>query len=166
MPHATQPPRRSSARTDRPIAVFLVDDHHAVREALTGSLDREPDLAVVGAAGSVQEIGRVKVDRRPDVAVVDYRLPDGNGVDACLRVRARWPRARIVMLSASADEAGMLATVRVGASGFVTKGQRVAVLIDAIRAAERDQPSLAPHVLGALRASCARRRRSRTPARA
>lgn len=150
MPRATPPPHRSTARAVRPVAVFLVDDHHVVREALSGSLDRERDLDVVGSAASVQEIGHAKVDRRPDVAVVDYRLPDGNGVDACLRVRARWPRVRIVMLTATADEAGMLGTVRAGASGYVTKGQRLAVLVDAIRAAARDQPSLAPEVIGRI----------------
>ena len=72
-----------------PIRVLLVDDHELVRSGLKGFFDPEPDLEVVGEAGSVAE-ALAFVDRaRPDVLIVDLRLPDGDGVELCREIRSR-----------------------------------------------------------------------------
>ncbi|HUG28914.1 MAG TPA: response regulator transcription factor [Candidatus Limnocylindria bacterium] len=133
----------------RPIAVLLVDDHQTVIEALRGVLQREPDMVVIGSAGSVREVADLP-QRAPDVAIVDYTLPDGTGADACRHIKARWPHARIVMLSGTADDEAILSTLRAGADGYVAKAQRLAVLLSAIRATHAHEPIVDPTMLGRI----------------
>lgn len=139
----------SPVTASRPIAVLLVDDHQTVIEALSGVIQREPDMVVIGSAGSVREVADLP-QRAPDVAIVDYTLPDGTGADACRHIRARWPHARILILSGTADDAAILATLRAGADGYVTKSQRLAVLLSAIRATYAHQPIVDPTMLGRI----------------
>lgn len=133
----------------RPIAILLVDDHQTIIEALMGVLQREPDMVVIGVAGSVREVAGLP-PRAPDVAIVDYTLPDGTGADACRHIKARWPQARIVMLSGTADDDAILFTLRAGADGYVAKAQRLAVLLSAIRATHAHQPIVDPTMLGRI----------------
>jgi DNA-binding NarL/FixJ family response regulator len=130
------------------IGLLLVDDHRAVLEALATALGHEPDMVVVGTASSVREVADCR--RRPDVALVDYGLPDGTGADACRAIKARWPATRIVMLSATDFEGEVLASIRAGADGYVTKGQRLAVLVGVLRDAYAGKPILAPDQLGRI----------------
>lgn len=133
----------------RPIAILLVDDHQTIIEALKGVLQREPDMVVIGAAGSVREVADLP-QMAPDVAIVDYTLPDGTGADACRHIKARWPNTRIVMLSGTADDDAILSTLRAGADGYVAKAQRLAVLLSAIRATHAHQPIVDPTMLGRI----------------
>jgi DNA-binding NarL/FixJ family response regulator len=135
--------------TTRPIAILLVDDHETVIEALRGALQREPDMAVINAARSVREVADLP-QRAPDVAIVDYTLPDGTGADACRHIKARWPHARILLLSGTADDDAVLSTLRAGADGYVSKSARLAVLLSAIRATHAHQPIVDPTMLGRI----------------
>ena len=76
-----------------PTRVLLVDDHQLLTDSLARLLTAEPDIEVVGIAGSVAETRRLTA-RRMDVVLMDYRLPDGTGADATRIVKARWPGAR------------------------------------------------------------------------
>lgn len=135
--------------TNSSIGILLVDDHHVVLDALGTALDRVEGLQIVGSAGCVSDI-RGCATAPPDVAVVDYHLPDGTGPDACREIKARWPDARILMLSAASSDEEVLASVRAGADGFLTKSQRLPVLVDAIRAVHRRGPIVAPEMLGRI----------------
>ncbi|MGC4963853.1 response regulator [Gordonia sp. DT218] len=106
---------------DKPVRVYLVDDHELVRRGLRDLLGTADDLKVVGEAASVGEAKVGILATKPDVAVLDVRLPDGNGVELCRDVRAEEPTVHCLMLTSYADDDALLAAVLAGASGFVLK---------------------------------------------
>lgn len=103
------------------VKVFLVDDHEVVRRGLVDLLGADPELDVVGEAGSVAEaMARVPV-ARPDVAVLDVRLPDGNGIELCRDLLSRMPDLRCLILTSYTSDEAMLDAILAGASGYVVK---------------------------------------------
>ncbi|MEU6562889.1 response regulator [Nocardia nova] len=103
------------------IKVFLVDDHEIVRRGLSDLLEGDPDLSVVGEAGSVsQALARIPA-LRPDVAVLDVRLPDGNGIELCRELLSKLDGLRCLILTSFTDEHAMLDAILAGASGYVVK---------------------------------------------
>ena len=116
------------------ITVFLVDDHEVVRRGLVDLLDGDPDLTVVGEAGSVAEAKSRIPAARPDVAVLDVRLPDGNGIDLCRELLAEHDDLRCLILTSYTDEESMLQAILAGASGYVVKDIRGMELAEAIKA--------------------------------
>jgi len=129
-----------------PVRVFLVDDHELVRSGLKGFFDPEPDLEVVGEAGSVAE-ALAFVDRaRPDVLIVDLRLPDGDGVELCREIRSRHPEATVMILTSFGDDAALVEAILAGASGYVLKTTRREELLDAVRRVAAGQSLLDPNL--------------------
>ena len=117
----------------RPLRVFLLDDHEIVRQGLKALLDAEPDLDVVGEAGTAQEaLDRVPA-LRPDVAVLDVRLPDGDGITVCRELRAGLPDLACLMLTSFSDDEALFSAILAGASGYVLKQIRGNDLVGAIR---------------------------------
>jgi two-component system response regulator DevR len=116
-----------------PIRVFLVDDHEIVRRGISELLQEEPDIEVVGEAGTAQQAMKLIRATRPDVAVLDVRLPDGSGIDVCRDVRAADPALRCLILTAYDDEEALDAAIIAGASGYVLKQVRASGLIDSVR---------------------------------
>ena len=116
------------------IRVFLVDDHEIVRRGVAELLEREPDLEVVGEAGTVaQALARIEATR-PDVALLDMRLPDGDGIDLCRELRSRHPELACLILTAYDDDAAAMAAMLAGASGYVLKNVRGTTIVDDVRA--------------------------------
>jgi two-component system response regulator DevR len=113
--------------------VFLLDDHELVRRGIADVIEREADLEVVGEAGTVRDAVARVAATRPDVVVLDVRLPDGSGVDACRRIRSRHPDMPCLMLTAFDDDSALEAAVLAGAQGWLLKDIRGAGLVDAIR---------------------------------
>jgi len=116
------------------IRVLLVDDHHLLTEALSGLLQREPDIEIVGVAASVAEV-REAVRERMDVVLMDYLLPDGTGAEATREIKRRWPTAKVIVLTAVADDETMLDVVEAGADGYLTKERAGSDVVSAVRAA-------------------------------
>jgi DNA-binding NarL/FixJ family response regulator len=116
------------------ITVFLVDDHEVVRRGLVDLLSGDPELEVVGEAGTVAEAMARIPAARPDVAVLDVRLPDGNGIDLCRDLLAAHDELRCLILTSYTDEQSMLDAIIAGASGYVVKDIRGMELADAIKA--------------------------------
>ncbi|MEU0504290.1 response regulator transcription factor [Nocardia sp. NPDC005998] len=113
--------------------VFLVDDHHIVRRGVSDLISAEPDLEVIGEAGSVsQAMARIPA-LRPDVVVLDVRLPDGNGIELCRELLNQQPELRCLILTSFTDEQAMLDAILAGARGYVVKDIDTLELIDAIR---------------------------------
>jgi DNA-binding NarL/FixJ family response regulator len=111
----------------------LVDDHEVVRQGLRVLLDGEDDIKVVGEAGSVGEgVRRVGYDN-PDLVILDVRLPDGSGVEACREIRARWPEVKVLMLTSYADEEALMSAILAGAAGYVLKKIDATDLVSSIR---------------------------------
>ena len=118
----------------KPIRVMFVEDHQLLAEALAALLAREPDMDVVGVAGSVAD-AKVMARERVDVVLMDYRLPDGTGADATRAIKARWPVARVVMLTAVKDDETVLESIQAGADGYLTKDRAADDVVQAVRAA-------------------------------
>ncbi|GBE64344.1 MULTISPECIES: hypoxia response regulator transcription factor DosR/DevR [Mycobacterium] len=103
------------------VSVFLVDDHEVVRRGLIDLLGADPDLQVVGEAGSVAEAMARIPAARPDVAVLDVRLPDGNGIELCRDLLSAMPDLRCLILTSYTSDQAMLDAILAGASGYVVK---------------------------------------------
>lgn len=103
------------------VKVFLVDDHEVVRRGLVDLLGADPELDVVGEAGSVAEAMARVPAARPDVAVLDVRLPDGNGIELCRDLLSRMPDLRCLIPTSYTSDEAMLDAILAGASGYVVK---------------------------------------------
>ncbi|MBX9638828.1 MAG: response regulator transcription factor [Mycobacteriaceae bacterium] len=103
------------------VKVFLVDDHEVVRRGLIDLLGTDPELDVVGEAGSVAEAMSRIPAADPDVAVLDVRLPDGNGIELCRDLLSRLPELRCLILTSYTSDEAMLDAILAGASGYVVK---------------------------------------------
>ncbi len=115
------------------LKVFLVDDHEVVRRGLIDLLGSDPDLEIVGEAGTVAEaLARVPAVR-PDVAVLDVRLPDGNGIELCRDLLSALPDLRCLMLTSFTSDEAMLDAILAGASGYVIKDIKGLELAAAIK---------------------------------
>ncbi|MFD8236664.1 response regulator [Streptomyces sp. NPDC059696] len=129
---------------DSPIQVFLLDDHEVVRRGVHDLLDDEPDITVVGEAGTAaQALVRVPA-LRPQVAVLDVRLPDGDGVSVCRELRSSMPDLACLMLTSFDDEEALLDSIMAGASGYVLKQIQGSDLVSAVRTVARGQSLLDP----------------------
>lgn len=115
------------------VKVFLVDDHEVVRRGLIDLLSSDPELEVVGEAGSAAEALERIAALQPDVAVLDVRLPDGNGIDLCRDLLAQLPDLRCLMLTSFTSDEAMLDAILAGASGFVVKNIKEMNLASAIK---------------------------------
>lgn len=143
-----------SERTDpdSPIRVFLLDDHEVVRRGVHDLLNDEPDITVVGEAGTVEQ-ALVRVPAlRPQVAVLDVRLPDGDGVTVCRELRSRMPDLACLMLTSFDDEEALLDSIMAGASGYVLKQIKGADLVSAVRTVAAGQSLLDPSATARLMA--------------
>src|SRR3990172_1430569 len=136
-----EPPEWRPAR--KPIRVLIVDDHRLLTDALSATLSREPDLQIVGVAGSVTEAIAIARERL-DVVLMDYRLPDGTGAEATRAIKARWPACRVVMLTAVNDDETILESIQAGADGYLTKDRAVEEVVSAVRQANAGE-TLLPH---------------------
>src|ERR1700739_881595 len=115
------------------VTVFLVDDHEIVRRGLADLLASDPELEVIGDAGSVSE-AMVRISAlKPDVAGLDVRLPDGNGSEFSRDLLSELPELRCLMLTSFTSDEAMLEAILAGASGYVVKDIRGMELAQAIK---------------------------------
>ncbi|MFE9459879.1 response regulator [Streptomyces californicus] len=120
-------------REEGKITVFLLDDHEVVRRGVHELLASEPDIEVVGEAGTAADaLVRIPATR-PDVAVLDVRLPDGSGVEVCREVRSQDENIKCLMLTSFADDEALFDAIMAGASGYVLKAIRGDELLNAVR---------------------------------
>lgn len=128
------------------LKVVLVDDHEVVRQGLKTLLEAESDIEVVAEADS----GRSAVDTartyKPDVVVMDVRMPEGSGVEACRDIRDEDPDIQVIMLTSFSDDEALFNSIMAGAAGFVLKQIRGRDLVDAIRTVGAGQSLLDPGV--------------------
>ena len=132
------------------IRVLLVDDHPVVRTGVRGMLAAEPDIDVVGEAGSGVDAVTMAARLRPDVVLMDLRMPELDGVAATGRILADRPQTRVVVLTTYETDADILRAVEAGAAGYLLKDASPEELSRAIRAAARGETVLAPPVAARL----------------
>ena len=134
-----------------PITVLLVEDHRLVREAIRDTLDKEPDIRVIGEAGDANSAFERARTLNPDLVVLDIGLPDLNGIEAATKLKERaGVEPKIIALSAYADRRFVTEMLRAGASSYVTKSSAGTELVRAIRAVAAGETYICPEVAGAL----------------
>jgi len=136
--------------TDAPAApilrILVVDDHEVVRQGLVSLLDRREGFQVVAQAGTVAEAIEQAHRFEPDIVILDVRLPDGSGVEACREIRSELPGTRVIMLTSYPDEEAVLSAIVAGASGYLLKQIRARDLVAAIQTVARGESLLDPAV--------------------
>jgi len=131
---------------ERPIRVFIVDDHELVRRGLIDLLTTTDDLIIVGEAATAGEALRRIPAAAPDVALLDARLPDGSGIDVCREIRSSHESVRCLILTSYDDDEALYAAVMAGASGYLLKQIGGNSLIDGIRQVAAGRSLLDPAV--------------------
>jgi DNA-binding NarL/FixJ family response regulator len=124
--------------------IIIVDDHVLFREGLAAIVRAEADIEVCGMAGSVQEAIRIVAESRPDIVLMDYRLPDGTGIDATQIILSKNPDCKIIFLTISEDDQTLFTAIRSGAKGYLLKSIRPADLISALRSVYQGESALSP----------------------
>ena len=132
--------------SDRPIRVFILDDHELVRRGLTDLLTATDDLIIVGEAATAADALRRIPAVAPDVALLDARLPDGSGIDVCREIRSAHENVRCLILTSYDDDEALYAAVMAGASGYLLKQIGGNSLIDGIRQVAAGRSLLDPAV--------------------
>jgi len=136
--------------TEYPVKLLLVDDDPVERLGLTTLLGTAVHFAVVGEAGSVAEAILEARRCHPDVVLLDVRLPDGSGVDACREIRSERPTTRVLMLSAYDDEDAVITSILAGAAGYLLKHTVLDRLLEAVELVARGGAMLDPAVTDAV----------------
>lgn len=132
--------------TPKEIRILLVDDHEVVRRGLRTLLSRKGAFAVVGEAGSRAEAVREAARLQPDLVIMDVRLPDGTGAEACKQIRAQNPDIKVLMLTSFADEEFLFSSIEAGAAGYLLKDIRSNDLVAAIQKVAAGQSLIDPAV--------------------
>jgi DNA-binding NarL/FixJ family response regulator len=136
--------------SDTPTKVLIVDDHEIVRKGLVMLISRQEDLVVAGEAGSAAEAVEKARELIPDVVVLDIRMPDGSGVEACRDIRAENPDVKVLMLTSYSDEEAVMGSIMAGASGYLLKEIRSEEIVDAIKKIGAGQSLLDPMVTASV----------------
>lgn len=128
------------------LKVMLVDDHEVVRQGLRALIEAEDDMEVVAeASDGTQAVGVAKI-YEPQVVVMDVRMPEGGGVEACRGIRDEVPAAQVIMLTSFSDDEALFNSIMAGAAGFVLKQIRGHDLVEAIRTVGAGKSLLDPNV--------------------
>ncbi len=130
--------------------VLLVDDHEVVRLGLMTLINDQPNMQVVGEAGTTAEAVRAVERLQPDVVLMDIRMPGEGGIEATQQIVARFPEIKVVMLTSFADDELIVRAIRAGAAGYVLKQVGNEELLRAITAVARGEALLDPSTTARL----------------
>jgi DNA-binding NarL/FixJ family response regulator len=133
-----------------PITVLLAEDHAVVREATAEVVDHQPDMRVVGQAGTGEEAVGLARRLRPDVVVMDIAMPHTSGLEATARIAAECPQSRVLVLTAREEERYIIQLLQAGALGYLPKTVSLDELLEAIRSVARGESVLPPRVASVI----------------
>lgn len=138
-----------------PIKLLVVDDHPVVRNGLRQIQELDAGIRVVGGAGTMQAAVAEACRLRPDLVLMDMRLPDGDGIEACRRIKAQNPQTRVLFLTSYADNNLVLEAMEAGADGYVLKESDAGRIVQAIHSIMRGgtvfDPVVARSVMSSLK---------------
>ena len=138
------------AEQTSPVGVMIVDDHRMFAESLARLLSDEDGITVLGLAGSGSEALDVARRVHPSVVLMDYQLPDQDGVAVTAEIKRRDPGVMVVMLTGLTDDRILLSAIEAGCSGFLTKDRAAGEVADAVRAAAAGEALISPALLARL----------------
>jgi DNA-binding NarL/FixJ family response regulator len=142
------------------IRVMIVDDHPAVREALSSAIDGKSGVTVAGEATSLDEARALCESLRPDVVVIDIAMEELRGLDLVAEVRREWPEVEVVVYSMFYEASYAEAAVRAGARGYVMKSDSSQLVVEAILNASMGQIYLSPRLAARIMSKLVYGRRS------
>ncbi len=129
-----------------PIRILLVDDHPLLREGVAGLVADQPDMQLVSEASNGYEAIEQFRKHHPDITLLDLQMPDLNGIDAMIAIRAEFPEARIIVLTTYQGDAQVVRALRAGARAYLLKSLLRRELLDTIRAVHAGQKRITPEV--------------------
>lgn len=129
-----------------PIRILLVDDHSLVLKGLASLIDPQPDMQIVGVAGTVREAISLANSLRPDIILMDFTLPDGKGDEATRVILAALPETKIIFLTVHDDDERLVAAIAAGATGYLLKSMRSADLLSRLRDVTHGDIVLSPSI--------------------
>ncbi|MFH1755994.1 MAG: response regulator transcription factor [Candidatus Latescibacterota bacterium] len=132
------------------IRVVIVDDHTLVREGLCRLLESEQDIEVIGQTGLGQEAVKLCKKLKPDVVVLDYSLPDMDGLETTINIKQLEIAAKILILTMYANEEYAIRLIRAGAAGFIVKGAPPEELLAAVRKLARGGTYVSPAIMDSM----------------
>ena len=124
--------------------MLLVDDQELFRRGLTMVLASEPGLALAGEAADGETAVEMVIGLAPDVVLLDVRMPKMSGIETCVEIKSAAPATRIVMLTASDDEADLYDAIKSGASGYLLKDASIDEVAQAVRLVADGQSLISP----------------------
>ena len=130
------------------ISVVIVDDHPVWRDGVRADLERRGVATVVGEASDGGEAIDVVLEKMPDVVLMDLQMPTVSGAEATRRIVEEAPHVKVLILSASAEEADVLEAVKAGASGYLLKSSTSEELSTAITRVRAGEPVFTPSLAG------------------
>ena len=145
-----------------PLRVVVIDDHQVFGVSLARALSDEDDIEIVGVATSTAT-ALALVTPDVDVALCDFRLADGDGISLTRSMLQQCPQLKVVMLTASNDDAVLAAALEAGCAGFVTKSEPLATVVHAVRSAAVGEAVITPALLARLLPRLGARQRGRNP---
>lgn len=138
--------------------VLIVDDHVLFREGLTSLFSLQPDLEVVGGAGSGEEAIKKASELQPDLVLVDVGLKDGSGLETIGNVLSCYPGTKVIVLTLLESDETMIAAIRSGASGYLLKSTPISKLVATLRAVENGEAALSRKMTGRVLQELARQK--------
>ena len=132
------------------IRVMVVENHQVVSDGLDALVSDQPDMVMIGTAGSVAEAIAQARELAPDIVLLDFRLPDGTGAEAGMRIRELLSETRLIFLSRDDSEAAQVAAIEAGASAFVHKSRAADEVIETIRLVSQGQNLITPRTIATL----------------
>jgi DNA-binding NarL/FixJ family response regulator len=133
-----------------PIRILLVDDHQLLRQGVSGLLADQPDMQLVGEASNGYEAIEQFRKHRPDITLLDLQMPELNGLDALIAIRAEFSEARVIILTTYRGDMQALRALKAGARAYLLKSLLRRELLDTIRAVHKGQKRIPPEVAAEL----------------
>src|SRR6059036_522820 len=132
--------------TMRKITVLLADDHTLVRQGFRALLEAEPEIAIVGEAGTCRQAVQLAKKLRPDVVLMDIAMPLLNGLEATRQIIRQVPGSKVLVLSSYSDDEYVHQLTEAGAAGYLLKGAAVTDLVKAIREVRKGRAFFSPAI--------------------
>lgn len=155
---------RFASQVNDPMKIIIVDDHVLFREGLASIIRSEPDVEIVGMAGTVQEAVDLARAVKPEIVLMDFSLPDGNGAEATRRILGEHPKCKIVFLTMSEEDENLFEAVRSGAKGYLLKNMQPKKLVVALRSVQKGESALSRSMTMRLMEELSRTKKTIHPA--